>query len=590
MRNDIIIRGITASPGIAVGPAFLFQESRILFKGTLKPISDIDNEVKKFKAAIKKSKKELNDIKSNLVKKLGFTKANFLDVQLLALEDTWIIDETIKKIRKEKKESVQALLEISKDLLTKFKKIDDPYLRERITDIKDVTNRVIKNLTGSMEQKISFPDKKIILVAEDLSPSDTAQLEKEKVLAFLTNLGGKTSHTAIMARALEIPAVVGLREITENIYPGVKIIVDGYAGVIVVNPTEKTLKNYEKKKKHLQGLEQELLGLRDLPATTVDGHSIDLSANIEFTEDIDSAKKHGAHGVGLYRTEFLYLTQEHLPTEESQYKVYKNIVDKLYPETVIFRTLDLGGDKIFKTNYPENNPFLGWRAIRISLKRKGIFKTQLRAILRTSDRKTVRIMFPMISDLNEIKEAKRTLEEVKGELDKEGIKFDKKIETGIMVEIPSAAILADAFAKESDFFSIGSNDLTQYILAVDRTNELVADLYDHLHPAVLRTIKTVIEAAHRNSIWVGICGEIAGDPLAIPVLIGLGVDELSATPMVIPEVKKVIRTLSFKESKEIARKCIAFSTPGEVRAFLRNIINTKLTKIKELILGEFEEF
>ncbi len=585
MKNDIILRGIAASPGIAIGPAFLYKETGVLLRGTWQPVKDVAKEIRKFEKAIKTSKAELEDIKRGLAKKLGFTKAKFLDVQLLALEDNWIIDETIKKIREDKKEALQAVIEISVEVLAKFEEIDDPYLKERTTDIKDVAKRVIKNLGSGAEKHAGFPQNNIILVARDLSPSDTAQLHKEHVLAFLTDLGGKTSHTAIMARALEIPAVVGLREITSIMELGKKIIVDGYAGVVVVNPTEKTLKNYEKKRQHLEEIEEELLELKNLPATTVDGHSIDLSANIEFTKDIDSAKTHGARGIGLYRTEFLYLTETKSPDEEAQYGIYRDVVDRIYPETVIFRTLDLGGDKLSEDAPPEQNPFLGWRAIRFSLSRQDIFRTQLRAILRASDKKTVRIMFPMVSDLNEVKEAKRILAEVSHELEKEDIPFDNNMEVGIMVEIPSVAVLADDFADEADFFSIGSNDLTQYILAVDRTNELVAPLYDHLHPAVLRTMKIIIEAAHRKKKWVGVCGEIAGDPLAIPVLIGLGVDELSAVPFVVPEVKKVIRTLSFKESKDIASKCIACSTSKEVRQYLKEIISTKLTTIKDLILG-----
>ncbi len=589
MKNDIILRGIAASQGIAIGPAFFYEETGVLLKGAWEPVEDVKKEIRKFRKAIEKSKSELEKIKQGLAKQLGFTKAKFLDVQILALEDTWIIDETIKKISEDKKEALQAVIEISVELLAKFDEIDDPYLRERATDIKDVAKRVIRNLTNGADTPIGFPEKSIILVARDLSPSDTAQLQKEHVLAFLTDLGGKTAHTSIMARALEIPAVVGLREITSRMQPGVKIIVDGYAGVVVINPSEKTLKNYEKKRLHLQKIEEELLEIADLPATTVDGHSIDLSANIEFSKEIDSAKMHGAQGIGLYRTEFLYLTETKLPNEEKQYKVYRDIVDRIYPETVIFRTLDLGGDKLFDDTAPEQNPFLGWRAIRFSLSRRDIFKTQLRAILRASDRKTVRIMFPMISDLNEVKEAKKVLADVSRELEKEGVPFDNNLEVGIMVEIPSVAILADDFAEEADFFSIGTNDLTQYILAVDRTNELVAPLYDHLHPAVLRTIKTIIESAHRKKKWVGVCGEIAGDPLAIPVLIGLGVDELSAVPFVIPEVKKVIRTLSFKEAKQIASKCIAYATPKEVRHYLRHVISTKLTAIKDLILSDLDE-
>ncbi len=588
MKNDIILRGIPASPGIVIGPAFLFEESGFLINGTAKPIADTDKEIKRFKEAIKKSKRELEEIKKNLVKKLGFTKAKFLDVQILALEDPWIIEEIIKKIKEEKKEAIYSIIEISKELFAKFKEIDDPYLKERASDIKDVTNRVIKNLKKKEEKPFEFPEKKIILVAKDLSPSDTAQLEKEKVLAFLTDLGGKASHTSIMARALEIPAVVGLREITENIELGGRIIVDGYAGVVVVNPVEKTLRNYEKKRKHLLDIEKELLGLSDLPATTVDGHTIDLSANIEFSEDVDSAKKHGAKGIGLYRTEFIFLTQKELPKEELQFRIYKNVVDNIYPETVIFRTLDIGGDKLFEGIEPEQNPFLGLRGTRFLLKRKDIFRTQLHAILRASYRKTVRIMFPLISDINELMKAKSILREVMDELQEKSIEFDRKLEIGIMAEVPSCAILADKFAKETDFFSIGTNDMTQFLLAVDRTNELVAPLYDHLHPVVLKTIKMIIDSAHRNHKWVGVCGEIAGDPLAIPVLLGLGVDELSAAPILIPEVKKVIRTLSLKESKEIAKKCFGFSTSKDVRNFLSNIINTKLTSIKELISEEVE--
>jgi len=584
MKNDLILRGIAASPGIIIGPAYLFGEKTAVYKESARPVKNAEEEIKKFEKAIENSKVELEEIKSGLIKKLGFKKANFLDVQILALGDPWIIDETIKKIKEEKREARQAVAEIGEEILEKFKEINDPYLKERTSDIEDVTKRVLENLEGEKSKRI-FPEKAFVLVAEDLTPSDTAQLSKDEVLAFLTNRGGKTSHTAIMARALEIPAIVGLREVTEHIFPGVKVIVDGYSGVIVVNPTEKTLKNYEKKKRHLKAIENKLLGLRDLPATTVDGYSVDLSANIEFSKDVDSAKQHGARGIGLYRTEFLYLTQNKLPNEESQLEIYKNVVDSIYPETVIFRTLDLGGDKILDNKPQDSNPFLGWRGIRFSLQRKDIFKEQLRAILRASSRKSVRIMFPMISDLGEIRKAKKVLKEVETELDNKGIEYDRKMEIGIMVEVPSCAILANAFAKEVDFFSIGSNDLTQYILAVDRTNQLVASLYDHLHPAVLKTIKNIVDAAHRHDKWVGVCGEIAGDPLAIPVLLGLEVDELSASPIVIPEVKKIIRTLSFKESKVIARKCVGFSTSKEVRSYLENIVDTKLTVLKDLILG-----
>jgi len=434
-----------------------------------------------------------------------------------------------------------------------------------------VGNRVIKNLLGKEEKNLASLSKEVIVVAYDLSPSETAQMHREKVIGFVTDVGGKTSHTAIMARSLEIPAVVGLQNVTQNIKDGDTIIIDGTAGLVIVEPTEKELRAYRKKKEEIILQDKELAKIRELPAETRDGHQIELVANIEFPEEIPSAIEHGAQGIGLYRTEFFYLNRTDLPSEEEHFQAYRRVAERFAPQAVIIRTLDLGGDKfISHLAVPkEMNPFMGWRAIRFCLERLDIFKVQLRAILRASRYGKIKVMFPMISGVEELRRAKEVMEEVKDNLKKDEVPFDEEIKIGVMIETPSAAITADILAKEADFFSIGTNDLIQYALAVDRINERIAYLYNPGHPAIIRLIKQTVDAAHQRKIPVGMCGEMAGEPYFAPLLLAMGLDELSMSPVVIPEVKKVIRSITFKEGKKLLEDALKLSTGEEVASFLK---------------------
>jgi phosphotransferase system enzyme I (PtsI) len=427
----------------------------------------------------------------------------------------------------------------------------------------------------------------VIVIADDLSPSDAAKLHGHPVLGFATQHGGTTSHAAIMARALEIPAVVGLQDQLRDIKDGDRIIIDGNTGVVIINPREEVLRSYGRGKKKYEKFRKHLLLLKDEPATTLDGRSVELSANIEMPEEVTTAIGRGAKGIGLYRTEFLFLTTDKVPGEEEQYAAYATVAERVYPESVIIRTVDIGGDKLIE-NLQEPNPFMGWRAIRISLTERELFKTQLMAILRAGAKENVKVMFPMISAIEELREAKSALEDAKSELRKRGVPFHDRMEVGIMVETPAAALSASYLAKECDFMSIGSNDLTQYTIAVDRTNERVAYLYEHLHPSVLQLIKTTVDAGHANDIWVGICGEMAGDPLAIPVLIGLDIDELSTSPVVLLETKKIIRGLHSDEAKSMAAEVFALGSSVEVRSYLRRQFEHKFADMANLVLPKGE--
>jgi phosphotransferase system enzyme I (PtsI) len=422
------------------------------------------------------------------------------------------------------------------------------------------------------------------MIMHEVSPSDASLMRKDRVRALAADLGGKTSHASIMLRELGIPAVVGLRHVTEYTDDGDTVIIDGAKGIIVVDPDESTLRTYIEEQRKYEEFTEELERLKELDAATIDGHRIELSANIEFEEEIPSTHSQGAKGVGLFRTEYLFFEKVN-PSEEEQYTFYNSIIERIYPESVIIRTVDIGGDKVFPDETSaEANPFLGWRAVRFCLSRKDFFKTQLKAILRASVKKNVKIMFPMVSGVEEIRECKRLLDEAKSELKRLELPFDEGIEIGIMIEIPSAALMADLLAPEVDFFSIGSNDLTQYTVAVDRGNENVAHLFDHLHPSVLRLIKRVVEEAHKHSIWVGVCGEMSGDPVAVPVLIGFGVDELSTNPVDILKVKDIIRSLTMEEARQLASKSLSFATSGEVRSFLTAEIIQRIPKIEVALI------
>jgi phosphotransferase system enzyme I (PtsI) len=480
-----------------------------------------------------------------------------------------LIDEVIRLIRSQKVNAEFAFHSVAERYVAALADVNDEYLRERAADLRDLTGRVLDNL---LEVRDAFDlrhlSEPVILVSHDLSPSTTAQLDKKFVLGFATDIGGKTSHTAIMARSLDIPAIVGLQTVSEELENGDYALLDGYNGTIIVNPTDQTLFEYGQLAKIKASLDEKLREIQRQPAVTLDGKTIHLSANIEDQNDIPAVIEHGAEGVGLFRTEFLFINRESLPSEEEQYKVYREVASALKPNSVIIRTLDLGGDK-FASHLQlasEMNPFLGWRAIRFCLAQPELFRAQLRAILRASAEGNVKMMYPMISGLDELNRANALVEKCKDELRAEKIPFDEKLEIGAMIEIPSAALIADALARRVKFFSIGTNDLIQYTLAADRTNEKVSHLYEPTHPAILRLIKTTVDAAHRGGIWCGVCGEIAGDPVLAPLLIGLGVDELSAAPPVIDEVKYIIRRIKLSEAQALADFAVQCESPTEIFA------------------------
>ncbi|RLE07696.1 phosphoenolpyruvate--protein phosphotransferase, partial [Candidatus Aerophobetes bacterium] len=445
----------------------------------------------------------------------------------------------------------------------------------------DVGGRVLRNLLKKPGLTLSHLNEEIILVAHDLAPSDTASLRKDKVLGFATNIGGRTSHSAIMARSLEIPAVVGLRDITRRVKPGSLIILDGNKGRVIVNPTSKQIERYRRQQREFFFYKRKLEDLRFLPPQTLDGREVELAANIAGPEEVDIALGNGAEGIGLYRTEYLYMNRQDLPSEEEQLAAYKTIAEKVSPNSVVIRTIDLGGDK-FQSHFPvptQINPFMGWRAIRLCLEKVDIFKTQLRAILRASHFGKVKLMYPMISGMEEVRRANEILSEVKGELRKERIPFDEDIEVGVMIEVPSAAIIADILAKEVDFFSLGTNDLIQYSLAVDRINEKVAYLYQPLHPTILRLIDNIVKCAHRENIWVGACGEMASDPLYMLILLGLGVDEFSVAPTSLLEIKKVIRGARWDKTQEVASELLKLNTSSEAKRFAQRKLSRRIKKI-----------
>lgn len=565
-----MLKGIGGSPGIVIGKAFLLDSEALVIPRREVAKYQIPNEIARFEEALTQTRSEILKIQKKIAEELGSEHSDIFNAHLLVLEDRTLIEDVITKLKKERVSVEYAFQEVLQRYTKVFAKIEDEYLRERVSDIADVGRRVLRNLLGKKRQTLADLEEEVIVVAYDLSPSDTALMLKEKVIGLVTDIGTKTSHTAIMACALEIPAVVGLGTISRQVKPEDTLIVDGTHGIVVVNPDEAIIEKYKKEKKKHEKFIKKLEKLKDLPAQTLDGHRIVLAANIELPEEIPSVLAHGAEGVGLYRTEYFYMNRTDLPTEEEQYEAYRKVAEEVAPHSAIIRTLDLGGDKFLsRLEVPrEMNPFLGWRAIRFCLARPDIFKTQLRAILRASAHGKLRIMYPMISGIGELRQANRFLDEVKSDLRKENISFDKTIEIGAMIETPSAALTCDILAKEVDFFSIGTNDLIQYSLAVDRANEKIAYLYEPTHPAVLRLIKEVIDAGHREGIWVGLCGEMSAEPYLTVLLVGLGVDELSVSSVVLPEIKKVVRSVSLSETKAIVEHALTLSTPKEIKEFV----------------------
>jgi phosphoenolpyruvate-protein phosphotransferase (PTS system enzyme I) len=574
------IQGIGASPGIIVGKAYLVERSKVRLPQKGIHPDQVEEEVKRFLKAIQESQNQLMEIKEKILDLEVRRHSFILDVHLMILDDQMLIQDTVDTIRKKKVNAEWALDLTLEKLDTAFEAIEDEYLRERRSDLHYVSERIFRNLLGKKHDDITKIKGKVIVVAHDLSPADTLQMNLKHVAGFITDIGGKVSHTAILARSLSIPAVVGLEVATSLINGGDLLIIDGETGEIVINATEEVSQAFVERKRRTKSLEREVLKYASLPAETRDGVRVRLQANIEMVEEVPSAKMHGAEGIGLYRTEILYLNRKDLPTEEEHYQTYRRLVESVYPATATIRTLDIGGDKFLpdysKSN--EMNPAMGLRAIRFSLKETEIFKTQLRGILRASIHGKLRILFPMISGVEEIRQAKAILEEVKRGLVKAKIPFDRGIKTGAMIEIPSASDIADILAKEVDFFSIGTNDLIQYALAVDRINEHVSYLYEPLHPAVLRIIRWVVQSGHQAGIPVAICGEMAAEPAYAIILLGLGLDEFSMNPVSIPKVKKMLRMSMFEETRSLVEKLFQFSTASEIERHVRNWMAERLPK------------
>ena len=565
------IHGIGASPGIITGRAFLLERFKVRLPQKRINPSQVDKEVERFHRAIEMSRDQLLEVKEKILDPEVRQHTFILDVHLMILDDEMLIQNTVENIRRRKINSEWALDLTLGKLDAAFKAIEDEYLRERRSDLHYVSSRVFRNLMGRKHDDITKIKGKVIVVAHDLSPADTLQMNLNHIAGFITDIGGKVSHTAILARSLGIPAVVGLEVATSLINGGDPLIIDGESGEVVINPTEEISESFIERRRRVKLQEREVMKYASLPAETRDGVRIHLQANIEMVEEIPSAKSHGAEGIGLYRTEILYLNRKDLPKEEEHYQTYRKLVENISPGVATIRTLDIGGDK-FLPDYStgnEMNPAMGLRAIRFSIKETDIFKTQLRGILRASVHGKLRVLFPMISGIEEIRRAKAILEEVKKELIRSKILFDRGIKIGAMIEIPSASVTADILAREVDFFSIGTNDLIQYALAVDRINEHVSYLYEPLHPAILRIVRSVVQSARNAGIPLAICGEMASEPAYVLVLLGLGLEEFSMNPIAIPKVKKVLRMAKAIETRSMTERLFQFSTASEIKRYVR---------------------
>lgn len=568
-----LIKGIAASDGVAIAKAYLLVEPDLTFDKNEK-VTDVEGEVAKFNSAIEASKVELTKIRNNAEVQLGADKAAIFDAHLLVLDDPELIQPIQDKIKNENANAATALTDVTTQFVTIFESMDNEYMKERAADIRDVSKRVLSYILGVELPNPSMIDESVVIVGNDLTPSDTAQLNKEFVQGFATNIGGRTSHSAIMSRSLEIPAIVGTKSITQEVKQGDMIIVDGLNGDVIVNPTEDELIAYQDKRERYFADKKELQKLRDADTVTVDGVHAELAANIGTPNDLPGVIENGAQGIGLYRTEFLYMGRYQMPTEEEQFEAYKEVLEAMNGKRVVVRTLDIGGDKeLSYLNLPEEmNPFLGYRAIRLCLAQQDIFRPQLRALLRASVYGKLNIMFPMVATINEFREAKAILLEEKENLKNEGHDISDDIELGIMVEIPATAALADVFAKEVDFFSIGTNDLIQYTLAADRMSERVSYLYQPYNPSILRLVKQVIEASHKEGKWTGMCGEMAGDETAIPLLLGLGLDEFSMSATSILKARRQINGLSKNEMTELANRAVDCATQEEVIELVNNYV------------------
>ncbi|MBM4165993.1 MAG: phosphoenolpyruvate--protein phosphotransferase [Ignavibacteria bacterium] len=576
--SEIVLHGIGAAPGIAIGCACLFSKNvPQIIERTLHD-EEIDTEIERLRSALERSQKELRKILLFAEQKLG-DRTKILEAQMMVLEDPILLETLYNRIRNEKKNAeiiVSGEIEKYQQLMLTA---HDEYMHERAHDMDDLKLRIVRCLQA--QKLISKIERGCIIVSHNLTSADTVILSRNETLAYVTDLGGITSHAALFSRSLNIPAVVGLKDATRFVQNKVPMIVDSYSGTVIINPSPQRISEYESKRKAYMEHERKLSGLRELPAETSDGKRIELAANIDGEEEIEFSLLQGADGVGLLRTENLIVGSEMLPSEEEQYSIYKKISDKMYPHKVVIRTFDVGGDKIAPNSIEEANPFLGWRGIRVSLDDTDVFLTQLKAMLRASSRKNIYILLPMIASLEEVRTSKLWLEKAKEELYQEKIRFDKHIQLGAMIEVPSAVLLIEELAKELDFFSVGTNDLTQYMLAVDRGNPYVSNLFNELHPAVLRSLHQIVTAAHKVGKWVSLCGALGSNPLATSILLGLGFDSISVEPSVLPEIKKIIRSLSLKEARSIAQTALHFTTTRDIEQFLLGILRKEFPEIAE---------
>ncbi len=571
MEENILLTGIGASPGVIIGTAMLVDRGRPDFSHVrLSTDQDVEQQIAFFYRAIEESKAQLERAKQEVRKRNVPEGEYIIDTHLLILQDKVLLNSVSRRIRDEKIDAAWAVGLVMAEFKKNIGEISDEYMQERTSDIDYIEQRILRNLAGTTVEVVSRPAENAIIVANDLSPADTASLDVKTVLGFVTDCGGKTSHTAIIARALKIPAVVALNDASLRISNGDMVIVDGTNGAVIVNPDAQTLLKYRQQKAKYEEFERSLLRYKSLPSLSVDGFRVNLLANIEIVEELDSVQHYGADGIGLFRTEFLYLNKQTLPSEDELFGIFRRAAEQLAPKPVTVRTIDIGGDKFMSQIdvAEEMNPAMGLRAIRFCLKEIPIFKTQLRAILRASAYGKVKIMFPMVSCVTEMWQVKDILAGVMAELTREKQPYDPHIEIGSMIEVPSSGTIADLIAREVDFFSIGTNDLIQYLLAIDRVNEQVSYLYEPLHPAVLRLLRRIIDAAHAQGIPVAMCGEMAGEPLYLPILLGLGIDDLSMTPIALLEVKKILRSMDYRQCRRIVHELFTFSTAEEIRSFV----------------------
>ncbi|WP_028594732.1 phosphoenolpyruvate--protein phosphotransferase [Paenibacillus assamensis] len=579
----MLLKGIAAASGYAIGPAFIMEEHHTEIERRELPAGEVEAEAARLQAAVQQAMAELEQIKEKTAAKLGEHEAEIFATHILVLQDEEFIGQAVQKVRDESINAEFAMSEVTQMLVDIFSSMDSEYMRERAADFRDVSKRVLTALSGQSGTSLNDFEEAVVLFAHDLTPSDTAQLDRSKVAGFATNIGGRTSHSAIMARSMEIPAVVGTQNGSEVVKTGDIVILDGSSGIILVNPDEDTIKTYQEKQAKYMKRQEAMKLYKDKPSITADGHEVELVSNIGNPQDALGARNNGAEGVGLYRTEFLYMGRDNFPSEEEQFNSYVAVCETLGAEKpVVIRTLDIGGDKELPyLELPkEMNPFLGYRAIRLCLDRKDLFKTQLRAILRASAHGNVKLMYPMISSIVELRAANELLAETKAELDAEGIAYNKEMEVGMMIEVPAAAIIADQLAKEVDFFSIGTNDLVQYTMAADRMNENVSHLTQPFNPAVIRLIKMVIDAAHKEGKWAGMCGEMAGNLKAVPLLLGLGLDEFSMSASSVLSVRVLLSRLNREEMKQLAEEALNLETAEEIQY----LIVDRVPAIQELTI------